>query len=403
MTTETRSTYWLDGVLDAIALCFRRWKILAAFTLVPAAIGVVLALTMQRTWRSQTLVLLVGQQSGGGLSSLVSSMAGKDIADLLGGGSSDDGGDLLEMLLDSRVLAISMMDRYGLDSSWSDADADEKHEVRTPEDRVWAWGGHFRWETTDQGGYLLSMEDKDALRTAVVLQGAVSWLDSAFQEERRGQTRPMLKFIEEMALRRKTLLAQAEDSLLAFQLRTKMIHPTSQIQNSVGAAVDLDAQRLKATLEAQLAEIQEGRASSRAQQARSLEGLLERSVKDILESNTPSPGMISNLRPGVRSALAFERLRRDVELHAAVYKLLVQQSEQLSLEASKSVPVLRVIERAQIPQKHFKPPRRLIVQAFGALGLLLGLTVVLVGRQLQNVYGTGNLYRLIRDRIRHDA
>lgn len=397
MTSENRPTYWLDGVLDAVALCTRRWKVILGFTLVPTALGLVLALTMPQTWRSQSLVILVGQESSGGLSSLMS-MAGKDLSSLLGGGLGDDEGDnLLSMLLDSRLLAVQTTAKFRLDTAWSD------EEFRTPEDIFWDWQKHFRWETTEENGYWLYLEDDHQARSAQVLSSIIQWVDSTFQEERRAQTKPMLRFVEEMAGQRKLLLSQAEDSLQAFQLRTKMVAPAAQLQSSVGAVADLDEQRLRAALEAQLAEIQEGKVSSRAQQARQMEQLLNRSMKQILESNQPSEGMISNLRPGIRSALAFERLRREVELHATVYKLMVQQLEQLRIEASKNVPVLRVIEPPAIPLKHFKPPRRLLVQAFFAIGFLLGITFVLVQRQLEIAYETSRPWKSIWERIRRDA
>lgn len=73
-----------------------------------------------------------------------------------------------------------------------------------------------------------------------------------------------------------------------------------------------------------------------------------------------------------------ERLQREMEIQTQIYISLKQQFEQVKIEETKNVSLLKIIDPPNIPIYHSKPKRKIIVLLAGFSGIILGGLISLI-------------------------
>jgi len=103
--------------------------------------------------------------------------------------------------------------------------------------------------------------------------------------------------------------------------------------------------------------------------------------KNAYEQLQDSVAIITDANLNVASSLyrnKFDRLKRELNISAAVVEQLASQVEQAKLQVSKDTPVFTVLEPVTIPFERSAPKRSLIVVIWTFLGVVLSVGYVLL-------------------------
>lgn len=365
--TPTSELQLLEMIADVIASLQRHFRVLLLATGLAFVAGVTTALMLPSSYRADTELMPPPTQKKGGILSAVASGSG-DISSLFGGGSGSSV-PLLETILRSRSMAFHVIQKHRLDTVWLPEGGWKKARW---ENLLVAWNASFSYEITEYDGIKLFFLDKDSVRATVVVSSATEFLDSAYQVYQRGIARQNEEFLQAQLDMRQSLLAEAEDSLLAFQITNKAFLPSAQIDaQAKKAALDqVEIEKLNIMIE--LEKKTDG-FGARYQELELLRSAKERQFAaafDPARSVRGVKGGSPNLIELTRLNLRFQRLLRQIEIHGKVFAFLVQQKEQYSLDANRNIPALTIIDAPKVPRKRAKPPRMTVVMAFTLFGFL---------------------------------
>lgn len=84
-------------------------------------------------------------------------------------------------------------------------------------------------------------------------------------------------------------------------------------------------------------------------------------------------------------ALRESRLRRDLEISNGIYLELIRQYELVKIQDTAQGPILKVLDRAEVPMIHYWPEKRKIVLMGVFLSLVLTLAWVKISQALRQV------------------
>src|SRR6185312_1331581 len=100
-------------------------------------------------------------------------------------------------------------------------------------------------------------------------------------------------------------------------------------------------------------------------------------------------GDLDALYPSIRQlpllGVTYADLFRRVKVDETVFELLTQAYEMAKVEEAKSIPSIKVLDPAAVPEKKSFPPRGLITVAGGVLAFLFGVAYLFVRRSGQNL------------------
>jgi len=355
--------------LDLIAIVlanFRRHVIaLAISTILFAIAGIVSVLMMPSIYEADIEVAPQSTSSGG----ILNAVAGGQISALLGSKSSNPAIPLMESMLRSRSLALEMIRLYHFDSVWFKQD----YKKARWETQVRQWNDAFSYEVTDYSTLRILFQDKDSIRCAAVVKSISLWIDSSYMAYQRGQAQMNEEFLNRRLKERQILLANAEDSLLKFQLANNAFLPSAQLEATARKTAMDQVELEKINLQI---DVERGTSGSGGSNLRALELLRNSKSASVQEAFDTSRGIKQlaknspNLASLTRLNLQFARLIRQVEIHGKVYAFLVQQREQFALDASRDIPSLTIIDAVKVPEKRSRPPRGTLVMSITFFGFL---------------------------------
>lgn len=351
-----------DGLrfLDAVAAVLRRWKtVLVVAVLTMLAAAVTSMLTPPKYVASTTMVPFTGAQARGGLG-LAQLPAG--VATLVGVGSGSSSERLMGVMLKSRTLADSLVGRLA-PRYVTEAELREILEDGT------------RVQRNPDGSVMVQVRARDprlAARIAntypVLVNELMARVSSEGAQRKQGFLEGQLSTVRERLL-------TSEQRLLAFQRSSGTSNVDEQARRTLDAAADLNAQVLEqeravAQLRRTLAP---GHPELRAAEAEL--GTRRAQLRRVTAGNTGSP-MFVPLREGGELKAATSRLTREFAQEEAVYEALTAALAEAQLDANNNLPVLSVLDPAQVPGPMGSLPRT--VALAGVLGALLGVALALV-------------------------
>lgn len=371
-----------DTQEDAVVMVLRALSALLAHTwyLVGSTIAVgivaaVLIVNMPETFTSSATVLVSSKESGpaGAMSMLKESSLGSLLGDI---GGDDANMPTLRTILGTRELAIWATHRYKLDSVWTDGGNREK--PMRLENMVKNWEGDFTWdELEDGGGFVLSFRSPSPALSQVVVRGTIAWLDSTFRgiSRRNGAIREA--YLDARLAAQMKVVDSLQDSLAAFQIRNRIVSPTAQMEGLARGASDLEIEAERMDLEIRTLLPSLGADNSKIQQLILARDQTRSAANRLLEKNDRG-SLIKGLRSGVRGAIDLQRMQRQIQVQVAIFSFLLQQKEQISLDISKDLPSLTVVDAPIFPKKRTSPPRYVMMQAILTMWILLASVWIVI-------------------------
>lgn len=353
-------------VLHAFSALFSHtWKIIAS-TICAGALAAGLIVILPESFTSSATVLVSTKSSGA--SGAMSMLKESGLGSLLGGiGDNDANTPVLRTLLETRELAVWATNRYKLDSVWTNG-ASIKKPMRI-ENQVRNWKSNFTWKELDDGGLELSFCSPSAALSQTVVQGTLFWLDSSFRgiTKRTGAIREA--YLDTRIKAQMRIVDSLQDTLATFQIRNRLVAPGAQLEGLAKGAGDLEIEAERIDLEIRTLSASLGSDNSKVQQMAYARDQTRSAAQRLLERDGKGT-LLKGLQTGVRGAIELQRMQRQLQVQVAIYSYLLQQKEQISLDISKELPSLTVVDPPIFPKKRTSPPRFLLMQAFLTMWIL---------------------------------
>jgi tyrosine-protein kinase Etk/Wzc len=191
-------------------------------------------------------------------------------------------------------------------------------------------------------------------------------------------------------------LRQAEDSLHHFQQKYGIVAVPEQLEVTVKAAAEVEAQQIKKEMESYFMLQLYGNNSPQYLGVLAELDLLKRKVQEL--KNSPNLSASSNIFYSFKQmpdiAIHYLRYFREVELQQTILEFVLPMYEQAKVEEQKSIPTIMIIDNAVTPQLKYGPKRSVII--FGALfiALFLFIPVVFIAEKAVNRERFQNLLQI---------
>jgi tyrosine-protein kinase Etk/Wzc len=353
-----------------IVLARHRWK-LTSFVVLGMAAAIGYTAVQPQTFTASATLMPPEQQKGVSFTDLIGKSAGLDLQSL----GKNSSAEIFVKMLGSRTLADSLVrrfnliERYGLEPGQHEmARTRLQSELDASSDRE----GMIEITYSAKTGYMPSTaQQREAARFAAdVVNASIDLLDRFNREKNISSARRSREFIGRMKNIKRGEMEKAQIAMLQFQRANKAIALDKQVEASVTALAEIEAQVQKTELELRAAQSELTEATP---QVRMLEARLRQlgQQKNRVESgSTGSAPFALDMRNVPDLAKDYATLKLDLEVATQVYTFLEAQYHQEEVQEARDLPTVSALDAA-VPPEFRSSPRRTIT-------LLVALPVLLV-------------------------
>lgn len=344
MTDNDRQVHLIDYLAMLV-----QWRKFILYNLaIITVIAIVVSLLLPKWYKAGATILPPRQQDLFGTLSTASSL----LKSLPGGGrlpglSQKSGAYNYLAILKSRSAMEAVVNKFDLINVYDEPDSSMERAIKDLEDNA-------KFEMLDDESLRIEVLDKDRQRAADMTNYFVEMLNDISLRLGTREAKSNREFIEKRLEQSKADLRKAEDSLKAYQERTRFL--VAPETNSASLAGIGELVVMKAKKEVELSILRQTTAGDNAMIAQlQIEiGAIDRKLGQF-----PEAGLTSF------------RLYREVAIQQKIVEILLPMYEQVKVDEQKDVPVLLVLDKAVPPEKKDRPKRMIIVglTLFGAIAL----------------------------------
>ncbi|MCH7973378.1 MAG: hypothetical protein IH949_05750 [Bacteroidetes bacterium] len=356
---------------DYIYVLYKWRKLLFINMFLIIAGATVYSFLITEQFKATSIVMVSSEDSFGlsGLSSLISGGSGSLGAKLFGKKGTSE--DLIFGILNSKSLLtnaihrFNMMEYYGID----DLNIDKA---------IKSFTSDLIFELNENGLIEISVINENPFKSAEISNYFVRIADSLNIELNVKQARNNRMFIEKRYYKNLSDLRLAEDSMYNFQKEFGIFAVPEQLEASVKAAAEIEAQLIQQELMVDLLKQQYGENSPRYIGMRKQLAILENKVYELKKASKLSYS--SNVLfpfseiPGL--TLNYYRIFREIEIQTKVMEFVLPMYEQAKVEEQKSIPTLIVVDPAVPPTLKYSPKKAFIILLCFFLGLFIHLPII---------------------------
>lgn len=378
-----------------------RWRTTAAGIVgLALAATLIFTLTAEPAFRARaTLLPEAPSMDGTGFSSLIGERFGFLPGLRMGPATA---GDIAVSLLESKAVAGAVVDSLDLVAAW---EVGESTPERAREAAIDMLQKRLRISEDERTLIRLRVEDSDPERAAAIANAYLDEIDRANREFSRGAAARTREFVGRRLEETRRELAEAQDTLEAFQRRHGALAIEEQTRTTLEVVAKLqgEIEAMKARREAMRYSLSDRSAEFGVLEAQ-IRALEERVAALVMPSGRSGEGEGGSalLFLGDVPALAAEyaNLLLAVETKTTVYAMLSQQYEQAKIEETRNTPTMRILDRAAAPLYKSRPRHKLNM----AVGLVLGvaiafLAVLALDRLAPDGRGERDRWRLVLARL----
>lgn len=333
------------------------------------------AFLLPKQYESTARLMPPDQQSGTAMATmaLASKLGGLGT---LGGGmvGLKSPGELFVGVLQSRTVQDDLIARFELRKTygvryWEDARKSLTRHTDVSEDRK-------------SGIITIKVNDKNPRRAASMCEEYVAELNQLINQLTTSSAHRERIFLEERLDEVKHELGGAEDDFSQFASKNAAINIPEQGKAMMQAAATLQGQLIAA--ESELEGVRQiytdNNVRVRAMEARVSE--LRRQLNKLggkpgNEEASGSESFYPSIRKLPLLGVAYADLYRQEKIEETVFETLTQEYELAKVEEAKEIPVVKVLDPANVPEKKSFPPRLLVMILGTMFGLAVGVTWVL--------------------------
>lgn len=299
----------------------------------------------------------------------------------LGGARTSSGGYDFIVVLQSRSLLDSLIERFDLVKVYEITDARSPDSARALARKELL--DRYEIETDAAGNYLITITDRDRYRAAAMANAVVEIANNIARELDARENQVFLAGIQQRldaALARMNALA---DSLEAASRKTLMYSPLDQARAAASAIAEAKAQLLSQEILLGVLQERYGDDDPATQQQRRVVESLRQKVQDAENR----PGFVGNfsLREAPRAAYDYLRYYTELETMMKLKAAMLPMLEEVRTSLVRNSPSLYVLDPALPAIKKSSPRRSLIIGGAFVASAILALLLALVMDTLRKV------------------
>lgn len=372
-----------------IVLARHRWTLLSFLVLGTIAVAIYTSIQPQ-TFTAGATLMPPEQQKGVSFTDLIGKGTGLDFQSL----GKNSSAEIFVKMLSSRTLSDSLIDRFDLTKRYGLGPGERdrarmrlRGALEASSDRE----GMIEITYSAMTGYMPSeKEQRDAaVLAADIVNTAVELLDRLNREKSVSSARRSREFIGRMKEIKRGEMEKAQQAMLEFQRANKAIALDQQVEASVMALAEIEAQIQKTELELRAAQTE---LTEVTPQVKILESKLRQlgEQKNRLQSgrsgSAPFALDMSNVPALTKD---FATLKLDLQVATQVYTYLEAQYHQEEVQEARDLPIVNALDPAVPPQFRSAPRRTLTLLVALPILLIVGVVGVFiiegVRRQTQTV------------------
>lgn len=364
---------------DYIYVLYKWKKFIIINLIIVTILATTYALLLPLEYKATAIVMIPPDtQTGfGGLSSL---LGGKSSLASMGSrmfGLTSSSEDVLLGIINSRSSLVKIIKEFNLIKYYEITDNNMDKVIK-------AFRNDISADPNEFGMLEFSVVNKDPEVSATIANYMVRLVDSLnikFNIERAKNNRG---FIEQRYLQNIRDLKNAEDSLYKFQKKYGIVVVPEQLEVTVKAAAEIEAQLFKKEVEAYFIEQTYGKNSVQYTGVAAEIELLKQKVQELKNSNelSSSSNILYPFKNMPDIAIEYLRAFREVTIQESILEIVMPMYEQAKVEEQKSIPTILTIDKAVPPQLKFRPKRAIIVLGIFFLFLFILLPIVFWGEKV---------------------
>jgi capsule polysaccharide export protein KpsE/RkpR len=369
----------------------RRFLLRAAFW--GLLVSTALAFFIPKRYESTTRLMPPDNQSASGMAMMAAFVGGSSSAskvspalnslagDLFGIKSS---GDLFIGILHSRTVEDRLIERFDLrriygNKYWQGARSELSKNTGISEDRK-------------SGIISITVTDHDPKRAAQIAQAYVEELDRSVAQVSTSSARRERIFIEQRLAQVKQDLNNASRDFSEYASQNTAIDITAQAKAMVEGAARLQGELIATQSELEGLEqiytannVRVRALRARVDELKNQLGKLGGNTTNLNAVTTDAAEQFPSIRKLPLLGVRWEDLYRETKIQETVYELLTQQYELAKIQEAKEIPVVKVLDPADVPERKSFPPRMLIGFLGMSLSLLAACTWILAKREWESI------------------
>ena len=342
-------------IFDLLAVLMRSWRLVVLASLAGGLVALASALLWPERYTVRT-VLLPAQDVSDGRSQRFLSELPSGVAGMIGGNNSSQA--LVSIILESASLADSMVHRMEQETAIR-APAAEVREVLSEGTRIKAEAG---------GSVVIQVQGERPELITEVANTYPALLNTIMARLSAETAIRKQEFLEDQLADARRKLERSEERLVQFQITQEAPEVGEQARRTLEAAAQLQAQ----VMEQEIAVAQLRRTATPSNpQLRAAVAELETRRTQLRQLTGGSGGnrdVFLSLRETPDLQVAATRILRDFRKDEQVYTSLTSALAEAQVDAQNDLPVVNVLDFAELPTAPDPVPTRLLL----GLGVLLG-------------------------------
>lgn len=357
-----------------------KWKLFLIINLILCLItGIAVAFLIPQQYKS-TATIMIPPEDQLGLGGLTSLLGGKSSIASMGSrlfGVTNTSEDVLLGIVNSRRSLTEVINVYNLMNYYEIDDHNMDKALK-------AFRSDISGDPNEFGMIEFSVINKDPKVSADIANYLVTLVDSLNIEFNIQRARNNRIFIEKRYQQNVLELKGAEDSLYKFQKKYGIVAVPEQLEVTVKAAAEIEAQLIKKEMESYFMIQQYGESSPQYQGILAEITLLRKKVQELKSSTdlASTSNILFSFKQMPDISIKYLRLFREVEIQQAILEIVMPMYEQAKVEEQKSIPTVLVIDKAVPPQLKYTPKRLFIISIFFFIGLFILLPFIFWGEKL---------------------
>lgn len=386
-----------------VRMCWMKRRMFFSIIVAGTLISVLYSFLLPKMYTSSTTIMPPNSDSGLAAAGLLGALSDFDISS-----NGDSGGDSLLGLhtpsaefvgiLESRTMKESLVERFDLKNYYHAPHLEDACKDLDGDTHI--------LENSKNGQISITVRSKSPVLASRIAQGYEDELNRLVELDSTSKARRERIFLEGRLKELKQDLDDSSKALAQFATKNTALDIASQgkamIESSLRLETDLASAR------SQMAGLQQEYSGDnvrvRAANARIEE--LQRQLNiingqsgnvasrpDIDQSDLPSISALPSL------GADYEDLARRVHVDEVVWENLTKQYEMAKVEEAREIPVVRVLDKANIPERKSSPVRRSIVMSGAILSFLIALISVNVSSHWATMGAEDERKKLVLDAI----
>jgi uncharacterized protein involved in exopolysaccharide biosynthesis len=372
--------------VDNLRLIWENRRTLLRVALYALLASAGIAFIISSRYQSTAHLMPPDSQSNSGLAMAAAAMAGSVGAGGLAGMATDllgmkSNSDIFVGILSSRTAQDKLINQFNLQKLYGDKRMEDARRHLADHTAI----------SVERKSQIISIEvtDKSPQRAAAMCQAYVEELNTLVAELSTSSARRERIFLEGRLQAVNKDLEAAEKDFSEFSSKNSAIDVKEQGRAMLGAAAVLQGSLIAAQSEYEgLRQIySDSNVRVRALRARieelqhKLEGLAGKGESTTTISGDASDSLYPSMRKLPLLGVTYADLYRRAKIQEAVLETLTREYEMAKVQEAKEIPIVKILDPPQVPDKRSYPPRLLIIFV-GTLVAVFASIIWIFGRNI---------------------